>query len=633
MKKLTTEEWVDRMRLIYGDRFTYEKAIYNGSHSKVIITCKKHGDFVVETSEFARGRDCLECLKEKRINNNNKEFLEKANKIHNNKYEYKIVGDERIITVICPTHGEFKQDRFSHLNGCGCNKCYHESRENGNKDLTKLTNIWIKKAKKIHGDKYDYSKSVYTRAKDNIIITCKKHGDFITKPDYHLSGKGCPICSKENMKKKFLLTKEEVVDRFNEIHNNKYEYIGEYFGMHKKMKMLCKIHGEFEMTPSNHLSGKGCPICGKIKNIENNTMTTEEFINRCHNVHGDKYDYSNTVYNGWGNKFEYICHKQFSNGKEHGIIKQLPSVHLLHKCGCPICGNIISNAENEIAKFVGKFVSIRQNVRNILSNNREIDIYIPSLNIGIEYNGMHWHSEQNLVNSRYHLDKLNECNSIGIKLIQIFECEYLNKKDIVLSKIKHSIHYDLDLEKVYARKCYIKQIDKNVAKEFLENNHIQGFGGGTIHIGCFKKDNNCLIGVMSFLLKEKNNLLWELNRFATDINKRCIGVGGKLFNYFLENNEFDTIISFADRRWTTNIDDNLYTKLGFIVDSLLPPDYRYTKTSNDYIHKFNFRKQKLHKKYGFPLSMTESEMAKELGYYKIWNCGLIKYKYTKFRQN
>ena len=127
---------------------------------------------------------------------------------------------------------------------------------------------------------------------------------------------------------------------------------------------------------------------------------------------------------------------------------------------------------------------------------------------------------------------------------------------------------------------------------------------------------------MTFI--NEGNDKWNLSRFATDNKYICRGVGGKLFSYFIKNYSPIEVKSFADKRWTLNSNDNLYTRLGFNLYSETIPDYKYTKGFKRF-HKFNFRKQILHKKYGFPLTMTESEMTEKLGYYKIWDCGLFKY--------
>ena len=205
-----------------------------------------------------------------------------------------------------------------------------------------------------------------------------------------------------------------------------------------------------------------------------------------------------------------------------------------------------------------------------------------------------------------------------VKLITIFEDEWINGKNIVLSKLKHIIKHN-NGEKVFGRKTNIVVIDKITAKKFLEINHIQGFAPSTVYLGCMYNDK--LVAVMTFKnVKDE----WELNRYATDINLQCIGVGGKMFKYFIKKYNPTYVKSFADRRWTTDIENNLYTKLGFDIDSILEPDYRYVNRL-ERIHKFNFRKQILHKKYGFPLSMTELEMTKKLGIFRIYDCGIVKY--------
>ena len=136
---------------------------------------------------------------------------------------------------------------------------------------------------------------------------------------------------------------------------------------------------------------------------------------------------------------------------------------------------------------------------------------------------------------------------------------------------------------------------------------------------------------MTFKKERKEENKWELNRFATDITKQCVGVGGKLFQYCVKNYNPEYIKSFADRRWTLDKDNNLYTKLGFELEKILKPDYHYVY-GNKRIHKFNFRKKniiKLFKDKKFTLDMTEKEMMSYLNIFRIWDCGLFKYLWKK----
>ena len=131
-------------------------------------------------------------------------------------------------------------------------------------------------------------------------------------------------------------------------------------------------------------------------------------------------------------------------------------------------------------------------------------------------------------------------------------------------------------------------------------------------------------------LKTNNN--WELTRFATLDKYVYRGIAGKLFSIFIKEYNPNKVISYADRRWTLDKDNNLYTKLGFNLDKINPPDYRYYNervSRFERIHKMKMMKSKLSKKYGFPMDMTEWEMARELGYDRIWDCGLFRYMWKK----
>ena len=293
-----------------------------------------------------------------------------------------------------------------------------------------------------------------------------------------------------------------------------------------------------------------------------------------------------------------------------------------------------SKSELEILNFLKEKGLECRSDRHIL-NGREIDIFIPEKNIGIEYNGNKWHTEWFAKKDKnYHLFKMEECREKGVGLITIFEDEYELHKEIVLNKLTHILNIGNEhTPKLYGRKCQIKEIYSYIAEDFLNVNHIQGFVNSTLFLGAFYNEN--LVGVMSFTKQADNN--WELTRLATDIKYNCCGVGGKLFNYFIKNYDFNEIKSFADRRWTLDENNNIYTKLGFVFHSFTKPNYTYYNANvNRYkrFHKFNFRKDKLVKKYSqLNPRMTETEMVKELGYDRIWDCGLIKYVYKKHEYN
>ena len=190
---------------------------------------------------------------------------------------------------------------------------------------------FISRAILIHGDKYDYSLVEYKNCKTKVKIICKKHGVFEQKPKFHLRGSGCQKCSEERNKLPFTNT-EEFIEKAKKIHGDKYDYSKSiYERWDKKLIIICKEHGEFKQAPSVHLAKCDCPKCS-IKYCSVNKSNTEEFIEKAKKIHGDKYDYSKSIYNGWDKKLVIIC-------KKHGEFKQAPRYHIYKKWGCPKCAH------------------------------------------------------------------------------------------------------------------------------------------------------------------------------------------------------------------------------------------------------------------------------------------------------
>ena len=545
-----------------------------------------------------------------------KNFIDRAKSKHDDKYDYSKVeynGIRNKVCIICPIHGEFWQYPQDHIRGNNCPICANENRGR-RKRYTK--DEFVEKSKEIHGDKYDYSKVEYKNVNTKVNIICPIHGEFEQIPMNHINGQGCPKCAGRG------LTPDEIIVKFNDVHNGKYDYSKvEYKGMHTKVCIICSEHGEFWQTPSKHLLGQGCKKCAYSENGINKRMGFEEFVERSNKIHNSKYDYSNVEYKTSHDKITIVC-------PIHGEFKQYPYDHL-HGHGCPSCGNIFSIGEMEIYQYLCEKLgsdNVILHDRKIL-DGKEIDIYIPSKKIGIEYNGLYWHSELNGKDKWYHLNKLEECNNKGIKLIQIFEDEYVLNKNLVLQKIEHIINIERLCPKIMARKCTIMEISNDEAKDFLTKNHIQGYSNTTISYGAYYQ--RILIGVMCFT-KTGESDCWILNRFATDNKYICQGVGGKLFSHFIKTRKPKNVKSFADRRWTMASDKNFYTSIGFTLTEVLKPDYRYINgnNANERIHKFNMRKKSLHNKYNVPIDMTEKEITQKLGYSKIWDCGLYKYEWN-----
>ena len=279
------------------------------------------------------------------------------------------------------------------------------------------TQEFIEKAQKIHGDRYDYSESIYINSHTNISITCPNHGIFIQKPMTHLKGSGCKKCANLILKHKKSFTVEQFQERANIMHNYKYDYSKvNYENAFSKIIIICPIHGEFQQLAHNHLQGKACSKC-----VGKNKHTTLEFINKCKSIYGNKYDYSKIKYENANTKIILNCVK-------HGNFKKLPREFLKGQ-GCPKCISRVSSPEKEVRNFIKKLnIEILYSDRNILSG-KELDIYIPSLQKAIEFNGLFWHYSDKYFVSGKHANKSNLCREKGIILLHIREELWIKDKE------------------------------------------------------------------------------------------------------------------------------------------------------------------------------------------------------------
>ena len=192
-KKLTTEEFIERSKKIHNGKYDYSKVEYVNNHTKVCIICPEHGEFWQTPANHLLGKGCSKC--NHGVKYSLSDFISKAKLIHGDKYDYskvEYVNSQTKVCIICPEHGEFWQTPSDHLFGYGCCRCIRE-----NYNLS--TEEFIKKAKLIHGDKYDYSKVEYSSWFKKVCIICPKHGEFWQMPAKHLIGQGCPKCKTSHL--------------------------------------------------------------------------------------------------------------------------------------------------------------------------------------------------------------------------------------------------------------------------------------------------------------------------------------------------------------------------------------------------------------------------------------------------
>lgn len=314
-----------------------------------------------------------------------------------------------------------------------------------------------------------------------------------------------------------------------------------------------------------------------------------------------------------------VCCGEFSINRQYLVSRKNSKEDICLNCNPKLSGT--SKMEQELFDFIRNNYngSIQKGDKTILKN-REIDILLPELNLAFEFNGLYWHSEIHKDNN-YHNKKTTDCLNEGIKLLHIWEDDWLFKKDIIKSIILNKLGV---IEKIWARKCEIRYVDNKEVRIFLNDNHIQGFVGSSVKLGLYYE--GLLVSLMTFgalrksLGTKSSSHNWELLRFCNKIGFSVVGGASKLFKYFLSNNEFDMIISYSDNGRGVG---ELYTKLGFEFVHNTTPNYYYIVCGKRE-HRFNFRKDVLVKK-GFDTNKTEKEIMNELGYLRVFDSGSKKW--------
>ena len=294
------------------------------------------------------------------------------------------------------------------------------------------TEEFIEKAKKIHGDEYNYQSVDYENSHSKIKIECSIHGKFEQKPYVHLQGQGCPKCRYIKSSEKLTISFDKIRNRFNEIHNCKYDYSKvDYKNTKIKVEIICPIHGSFWQVPYEHSKGSGCPKCYSEERNLKNRYTLDQTLLLFGKVHKGKYDYGNMDYINSKTKVKITCPK-------HGIFEQRPNNHILGE-GCPKCVNKVSKAEQELYDFIKTFKEDAEQSNRKLIKPYELDIYIPSLNLAFEYNGEYWHSEK-FKDKDHRQHKTDLCILKNITLIHIEEKDWKKDKEQIKNNIKTLIN-------------------------------------------------------------------------------------------------------------------------------------------------------------------------------------------------
>jgi len=454
--KYTTHSFVEKASLIHSNKYNYDKVEYINNKTKIKIVCSLHGEFqqipLLHIGQQKQG--CPSCGIIKRSSKNRrttKQFIEESKVIHGDRYDYsksEYRSCDKKLIIICNLHGEFQLTPEHHFRKVGCSKCGTIRSANANRISQEQ---YITQVNNAHNNKYDYSKVQYVSMNANIIIICYIHGEFSQLANNHLQGSGCPSCGVNKRTILLTHTTNDFIEKANSIHKNKYDYsLAVYENIKSKITIICPIHGSFIQNTGCHLQGSGCTLCGYYKNAILSRNTLEEFIEKAIQVHGNKYDYTHTVYTTTHNYVGIIC-------KIHGSFQQTPHSHM-GGSGCPNCANSqhigrISKISMEWIDMIKVNHPLLQIEFNIPTTRYYADAFDPDTNTIYEFYGDYWHGnpkryDSNTINKttkctmgelyeRTNIRK-NKCIELGYRYVEIWESQWTSFKLIMLKKQRNT---------------------------------------------------------------------------------------------------------------------------------------------------------------------------------------------------
>jgi len=452
----------------------------------------------------------------------------------------------------------------------------------------------------------------------------------------------CMVCAREDAMRQHVHTTNKrraysdgagFVAAATALHNGLYSYNRvNYRGAHVPVEITCSTHGAFFQSPTNHMQGQGCPVCHAKRVGDLCRKTTEEFVAAATAVWGDVYDYSSSVYQGAAKKLTIICRK-------HGAFEQTPNNHVHNKrAGCPRCNHMRSRGEEQVAQFLSVFATVERRNRALIAP-KELDIYLPEHRIAIEYCGMYWHSckskAEERANRLKHFEKHQACKTQGIRLITLYESEWLDRQTSIKRLLRNAVGKSKG--RLMARKCELRKVSNADARAFYDRYHPQGGSGHGEHYALFWRGK--MVACMRFVLGANDrghaatSRCWTLGRYAT----RCIvaGAASRLFKAFVREYDPDQVKSFSDNRF---FDGGMYEQLGFALEAELPADYQVWSPKLGLRPKPHYQRRVLPKRlqeHGVVDAFdpetdprTETEMTYLMGAGKLYDCGKKRWVWT-----
>lgn len=440
---------------------------------------------------------------------------------------------------------------------------------------------------------------------------CKEGHEWEASPAKRNRGDGCPYCSGHRLATGYndLATKyPEVAKQWSAKNTIPASQVSAHNG--ESFIWECAKGHEWTSTVFDRTRGNGCPVCGNKK--------VQQGYNDLARSHPD-------VAREWSSKNELLpTEVTFGSSKyawwecDRGHEWYAAVSSRTQGSGCPTCANIVSSAEQELTEWVTSLLSgydIRTSDRQLISP-KELDIYIPAKNIAIEFNGLRWHTEEFSRGKEYHYDKWRRCADQGVQLIQVWEDQWRDKKDIVKRMLAAKLGVSQE-KRVHGRKTELILLDKEEAMDFLDSHHIQGFASGSHYLGLSYEDVTVAVMVLK---KQGEDML--LSRYATSAH--VLGGQSKLVRWAERNLNYRNLITFADLEVSNG---NLYEQTGFVKDKALPPDYKYLY-QGERRHKFGFRLERFKNDPNllYEEGLSERELALLNKIPRLWDSGKIRYQ-------
>lgn len=484
------------------------------------------------------------------------DFISRSRHVHGDTYDYSIVeyrGARNLVKIICPVHGVFEQLPPNHWKGVGCPQCGVKKRT---KTLTMSKDTFMQKAIQVHKDKYDYSKVEFTRAMDRVTIICPEHGEFHQRANNHLSGVGCPKCGKEQTRQRLFKEYSYPAGGLTPVSDTPQK-------TGNQRLFLCPCERTTWQSAYAVVTGK-VKTCGSCSCVSRHEWLKKKW--------GElSLDSMQDLPEEWAPFSSMELLFQCTCGNKTKVrMADVVDGHTL-SCGCLIPGKSAWSPVRDVETYLTDMGVVFDSDNRQIISPFELDIWIPSHNLAIEFNGGYYHSldgtESPLAKYR-HRDKYLRCTEKGILLLQIDEHEWGNPttcevwKSIIASKLGRH-------RRIPARKTTFRPIPCSEADAFLDMNHLQGATPATRwSFGLFHQDD--LVGVITFCRHQ--HTLINLSRMAFKLNTTIVGGAQKLFKNALSYLPGADIISFSSNRYS---DGGVYPTLGFMKDGDLPPSYQW----------------------------------------------------------